>query len=418
MVENLFRNTAWLFDVDNRDNMHADIPFYIDYAKKQNGEILELGCGTGRVSLALAREGFRVTGLDLSNEMLDVFRHKLTVEPDLKDKIAIVHGNMADFSLNKKFALVIAPFRAFQALTNDSDINSSLKCIKEHLTGNGIFIVNVFNPKPVMDQSWCYPETVQWERLDEATGNYVVRKHWGEKIDIKNQVIYPHNAYEVTDKNGSISRLTEDLKLKYYYKEQLQAVVENAGFKVKEKFGWYDKTTIEEKWREIIFVCGRQLSMIRQLKYSDLECCVKVIHKSFTTVAKDFALTEQNCPNHTSFIKLEKLQNQFDKGSLMFGCFYEDKIAGCVSLSKIDNHTYELSNLAVLPEYRHKGYGKELMDFCKTKVRELGGDKITIGIIEENAALKDWYAAYGFIHTGTQKFEHLPFTVGFMKLAV
>ena len=257
MVENLFRNTAWLFDVDNRENMHADIPFYIEYAKEQNGEVLELGCGTGRVSLALARLGFRVTGLDLSNEMLEVFKQKLTAEPELKDKITLVHGNMANFSLNKKFALIIAPFRAFQALTNDNDINSSLKCIKEHLTGDGIFIVNVFNPKQVMDQSWCYPETVQWERLDEATGNHVVKKHWGDKIDTANQIIYPHFAYEVTDNNGSTSRYIEDIKLKYYYREQLQAALEKAGLKVKEQFGWYDKTTIEEKWREIIFVCRR-----------------------------------------------------------------------------------------------------------------------------------------------------------------
>ncbi|HBR31024.1 MAG TPA: class I SAM-dependent methyltransferase, partial [Clostridiales bacterium] len=66
----MFRNSAWLYDVDNRDILSADIPFYIEFAKKQNGEILELGCGTGRVSLVLAAEGFYVTGLDLSRQML------------------------------------------------------------------------------------------------------------------------------------------------------------------------------------------------------------------------------------------------------------------------------------------------------------------------------------------------------------
>lgn len=156
--------------------------------------------------------------------------------------------------------------------------------------------------------------------------------------------------------------------------------------------------------------------MIRQLEYPDLESCMLVIRESFATVARDFKLTEQNCPNHTSFIKLEKLQNQFNRGTQMFGYFYDDKIVGYVSLSTADTLTYELNNLAVLPNYRHKGYGKELMDFCKAKVKELEGGKITIGIIEENSALKDWYAAYGFVHTGTQKFNHLPFTVGRMEL--
>lgn len=77
-----------------------------------------------------------------------------------------------------------------------------------------------------------------------------------------------------------------------------------------------------------------------------------------------------------------------------------------------------MNNLSVLPEFRHKGYGKELLDICKSKVKELGANKITIGIIEENTKLKEWYTAYGFIHTGTRKFGHLPFTVGFMELNV
>lgn len=77
-----------------------------------------------------------------------------------------------------------------------------------------------------------------------------------------------------------------------------------------------------------------------------------------------------------------------------------------------------MNNLSILPEFRHKGYGKELLDICKNKVKELGGNKITIGIIEENTRLKEWYTAYGYIHTDTSKFELLPFTVGFMELNV
>jgi ribosomal protein S18 acetylase RimI-like enzyme len=156
--------------------------------------------------------------------------------------------------------------------------------------------------------------------------------------------------------------------------------------------------------------------MIKPLEYSDLVSCVKVIRESFATVARDFKLTELNCPNHTSFMTLEKMQNQFNIGTQMFGYFCDDEIVGYVSLTKIDNLTYELNNLAILPEYRHNGYGTELIDFCKAKVKELGGNKIKIGIIEENSILKDWYTANGFIHTGTQKFEHLPFMVGRMEL--
>lgn len=149
---------------------------------------------------------------------------------------------------------------------------------------------------------------------------------------------------------------------------------------------------------------------------AQLEQCTEVIRESFTTVAVEFGLTKENCPTHTSFIKLEVLQDRYRRGCPMFGYFLDGKIVGYVSLTKNSDTSFELNNLAILPEYRHKGYGKELMDVCRNKVKELGGNKITIGIIEENTRLKEWYTAYGFVHTGTRRFEHLPFTVGFMEL--
>ena len=256
MFENTLRNSAWLYDIDNRDILRDDIPFYLEYAMGRQGEILELGCGTGRVALALAAEDFPVTGIDLSPQMLDVFREKLAAKPEQKSKITIVQGNMANFSLGKKFSLIIAPFRAFQSLTDDSDITSSLACIRSHLTDNGVFILNVFNSRPErMTQSWCYPETVQWERLDESTGNYVVKKHWGNKIDTKNQIIYPHFAFEITHPDGKTERIVDDLKLKYYFNHQLRSVIENAGMAVVEEYSWYDKSPPGGK--EIIFVCKK-----------------------------------------------------------------------------------------------------------------------------------------------------------------
>ena len=255
-MENLYRNSAWLFDIDNRDNLTDDIPFYLEYAKQQQGDILELGCGTGRVALALAQEGFHVTGLDLSQQMLDVFREKLTTTPALADNITLVHGNMANYTIGCQFSMIIAPFRAFQALTNDNDIESSLACIHNHLANDGIFIINVFNPYPVMDDSWCYEETIEWEHLDKRTGNYVVRTHWGDRIDTVNQIIYPHFAHEITYPDGRKERLVDDLRMKYYYSPQLRSVIERADFKIMEEYSWYDKSPLEG--REIIFVCKRK----------------------------------------------------------------------------------------------------------------------------------------------------------------
>jgi len=262
-IKNLYRNSAWLYDIErNNEHFTADIPFYMEYARQQKGDVLELGCGTGRVALALAGEGFNVTGLDLSQQMLDVFQEKLTDKPALTgkfekiNKIKIVHGNMADFSLGRKYALIIAPFRAFQALTNDSDIANALTCIRRHLADDGIFIINVFNPWKGMDESWCSPdEDVDFEVEDKETGLNVVRKSRRERIDLENHVIYPYLAHEVTYPDGRVERIVDCLQMKYYYSQQLRDVVETAGLKITEEYSWYDKAP--PGGREIIFVCRK-----------------------------------------------------------------------------------------------------------------------------------------------------------------
>lgn len=149
-----------------------------------------------------------------------------------------------------------------------------------------------------------------------------------------------------------------------------------------------------------------------------LNICLDIIRRSFATVADEFGLTENNCPSHTAFMTINKLEKQFYDGRPMF-LFYQDEIpVGYFSLAKSNDDEWELNNLAVLPEYRHLGIGKAMVDYAVTTVKNYGGTKISIGIIEENLILKNWYLKLGFNHISTRKFEHLPFTVGFMKMEI
>jgi ribosomal protein S18 acetylase RimI-like enzyme len=113
-------------------------------------------------------------------------------------------------------------------------------------------------------------------------------------------------------------------------------------------------------------------------------------------------------------MSVERLQTHFEWNWFMYGLYDTERLVGYVSISKEADGAFEIHNLAVLPEYRHKGYGKQLLDFCKAKIKELGGSKINIGIIEENKVLKNWYAANGFAHIGTKRFDTMPVTVGYM----
>ena len=162
--------------------------------------------------------------------------------------------------------------------------------------------------------------------------------------------------------------------------------------------------------------------MIRQIKKDELPLCLDFIHLCFSTVAEKFGFTQENAPGHNAFMPLEKLENFWNWGFLMYGLFEENQngnmeLIGYFSLSKDPDKTdtYVLHNLCVKPELRKQGYGKQLLDFAKDKVRELGGKILFLDFIDEYKELKEWYFKNGFEFKGTVKYEHLPFIVGFAE---
>lgn len=157
---------------------------------------------------------------------------------------------------------------------------------------------------------------------------------------------------------------------------------------------------------------------IEKVQQEQMQTCLEVIHQSFKTVAEEFGITYENCPKHTSFMPLDYLQTQMHWGWHMYALHAEEKMVGYMSLSKEENGAYELHNLAVLPKWRHRGFGKLLLEHARETVKALGGEVIKIGIIEENTVLKNWYMANGFVPTGTKKFDHLPFTSGYLERRV
>lgn len=159
--------------------------------------------------------------------------------------------------------------------------------------------------------------------------------------------------------------------------------------------------------------------MIKRIDPSEFTLAAELIRASFLTVADDLGFTEQNCPRYIGFvISAERLRTQYGWGWQILGLYVDEQLVGYASISNEGEGAYEFHNIAVLPEFRHRGYGKQLVDFCVDTVAASGGNRVNISIVEENTVLKDWYTEYGFVHTGTSKYEHLLFTVGSMVLDV
>ena len=148
---------------------------------------------------------------------------------------------------------------------------------------------------------------------------------------------------------------------------------------------------------------------------TDLRTCVDILRESFEGIADQFGLTAESAPTNAAFITIERLTRECGNGLEMFILLDEGVPAGTVGVKKTIEGDFFLEKLGVLPEYRHHGYGKSLVEFIMDKVLSEGGKKIKIGIIEDNSRLKKWYSRMGFDHTGTKSFPHLPYIVGYME---
>ena len=158
--------------------------------------------------------------------------------------------------------------------------------------------------------------------------------------------------------------------------------------------------------------------MIKEIDRNDIPECTQVIRNSFLTVANEFGFTEDNAPGFTAFATTEdRLFYQLDNEHRLMCAYYSDdnKIIGYYSLLLQDNNECELNNLCILPQYRHKHLGADLLSDAYIRAKESGCTKINIGILEENKVLRKWYEDNGFIHIGAKKFDFFPFTCGYME---
>jgi SAM-dependent methyltransferase len=256
-VENLYLNTAKLYDADNRAVFLADIPFYLERAKKLGGKVLELACGTGRITIPLAKEGINIWGLDYSNSMLDVLKDKTSkLSEKSQHKILGILGDMTDFSLSEQFKLIFIPFRSFQSLETDKQALQCLSCVRNHLEDDGQFIINVFKPIKEIGEWWInLDEHLDFESTIEG-GERVTRHSIKKAYDIDKRLLYTDFIYRLYKHDGSVEEYHDSIRLRYFYGDDLRELIKNSGFEINEEYGWYDGTPINEGM-EFIFVCSK-----------------------------------------------------------------------------------------------------------------------------------------------------------------
>jgi RimJ/RimL family protein N-acetyltransferase len=151
----------------------------------------------------------------------------------------------------------------------------------------------------------------------------------------------------------------------------------------------------------------------------EIEPICSLLQESFKTVAEEYKLTKENSPTHNAFITPPILIKAIDKGLTLFAIYEDSKLLGCVGIAKASNDDCNyIEKLCVLPTYRHQKIGQQLLNHAVSEIAKRNCNHISIGIIDENKQLKQWYISKGFLEQKVVKFDHQSFTACFLTMDI
>ena len=233
-----------------------DVAFYVEEALRANGPVLELGCGSGRVLVPTAAAGVEIVGLDASAAMLQQCRAALDRSETVRARATLLQGDIRDFAVGRKFALITIPFRPFQHLLTVNDQMDCLTCVRHHLGQNGRFIFDVFNPSleflvtaPVGEETQTEPPfTLPDGRLVQRKGKVV-------RHDRPNQVTDHELIYYITVPNEGVERVVHSFSMRNSFKFELEHLLYRLGFEVEHVYSDFARTPFGSQYPgELIFV--------------------------------------------------------------------------------------------------------------------------------------------------------------------
>lgn len=237
-------------DAIYRDGAHYDrlfgrgyAEFWLSQAKISGGPILELGCGTGKLSIALSEAGFSVAGVDNSPALLQFAASK-------SDDVLWIEGDMRSFNLNERFALIMLPSNNLGHLHTPQDFEGCIGSVKRHLQPEGVFVIDVFVPNLKLLLRDREEEYVLGE-YDSPDGQGRVRVMARSHYESTTQIVRTTTIRKISGQPD----LVGSLDLKMYFPRELEALVRCNGLRIAARYGGHAGEPFDERSRFQILVC-------------------------------------------------------------------------------------------------------------------------------------------------------------------
>lgn len=250
--KNTYQVGDLVYDADIYDGLNtslADLDFYKRWMpKNKDARVLELCCGTGRLTIPIAKEGYRITGVDIMASMLEKAKAKAR-ESDLI--INFIEADIRQLNLSEKFDLIFIPFNSIHHLYQNEDLFNTFMVVKKHLKEGGLFLLDCYNP------DIAFIANNQKEAIE--TASYTTDN--GKNVRIKQKMRYESHSqvnriewhYYIDGEFDS----NQNLDMRMYYPQELDSYLKWHDFEITEKFGDFDETAFANDSPKQIFVCKR-----------------------------------------------------------------------------------------------------------------------------------------------------------------
>jgi ubiquinone/menaquinone biosynthesis C-methylase UbiE len=218
-----------------------DIDFFLQEAKKIGGKVLELTCGTGRISISLLEAGVDLTCVDYSEGMLAVLRKKL-----YRNRLScrVLKMDITELSLQDRFDLIFIPFNSFSEIVDKSKHKKALERIRAHLTDRGLFLCTLQNPK-VRVKSMDGAIKTLGDFPTDSGGSLVVKSQLS--YDASARLAHGFQYYEIySDRKALIDKRTLEMNFYLFTKTEFEDLIHSTGFQVEKLFGDYDCSGFDE----------------------------------------------------------------------------------------------------------------------------------------------------------------------------
>jgi ubiquinone/menaquinone biosynthesis C-methylase UbiE len=245
-----YDSIAPFYDIEHAE-FDEDLDMYRNFAELCGGKILELACGSGRLLLPLAREGYTLTGVDTSQAMLELARCALGAA-GMTERCQLVQQDICTLQLQEKFRLAIIALGSFGHITTRRRQQQALAAIRQHLSKGATFILDISN------EDARYMEHLSGQMLHQGTWQQEdgssITHFISPASSNTNHLLELTHFYDVYRQGEAVRRTVSQTGLYLFERNEIELLLDQAGFRLKDLYGNYDFGPYEHESPRMIFI--------------------------------------------------------------------------------------------------------------------------------------------------------------------